>query len=356
MKTAFSIVFVAFTFTFLGCLELRGQESVVAKAIKGIPIPKSEIAEHTSVYEAYLSNMLACESGDVLITLTKLDDSTNRNNKDGDVVVEEVETYRLRFDHRKQRYLCLRRYEFEWILLAHPEVDAEKINKTGSDRIGFSYLNGEAVIRRMPGKSRKAGKRKELPAALFAKLGVPEFRSAGLVTLANGGNMEHLNTIIPRLASGLDVTEAHHTLSGNLSFTRRSAVPGGGGEQVFVVQSEFDMKTMMPIVRNVTVDILDGSKSRTFPYFNERISWKEMSDVFVPTSISKETRDGRSIGGQMFGVDRTVDMQFHWFSLNTEMKDADFDKDLLEDFEKLLTVEDATVTKKSNGKVDAAER
>jgi len=324
--------FLFSSIAFIQTTEARPQAAVR----HAFPIDKSEIAVHASVYEVFLSNAMAWETGDILVRVTELEDSTERSGKVGDLVVESTVTYRIRFDHASRQYLCLRQFEFELLLLAHPELDADSIEKNRIEQIGFSLQNEVATMRKVPQKLRKL-KANLTPSDLFEKFSIPEFRSTGLVTEAMGGSMAHLNTLVTRLSGGNDIASASHTLAGNLKFTRRTPVPGSGGEQFFVTDIEFDDESCLPILKDSKVDVVSSEGTRkVVPNFIERIKWKELSGVYVPESLSKESKGHTRIGGKKFGVDRTVNMEFKWISLNKEMNVEDFDAKLLEDFDSLL--------------------
>ena len=109
--------------------------NAVAQSLKpnGTSIAETEFSDYASVYEFFLSNMMAWETGEFMVKVVKTKDSTERM-KNGHLVFEESRIYRIKFDYPNERFLCLVEEEFDPMLLVHKSITAEMAekNKKGS--------------------------------------------------------------------------------------------------------------------------------------------------------------------------------------------------------------------------------
>jgi hypothetical protein len=322
--------------------------SAVAQSLKPngtTSIAETEFSEYASVYEFFLSNMLAWETGEFMVRVVKTKDSTKRM-RNGHLVFEESRIYRIKFDYPNERFLCLVEEAFDPILLVHESITAEMAekNKRRFSQFGFCCLNDEAYMRRVPAKTQHLKQRSPIE-RLSKNLRVPEFRTFGLLAESSNARFSQLEEIIPRLSSGNGIVEAKNSSNGVLKFIKHSPIQGSGGEQYFVATTEFDSKTMMPILRNIEVSVLKDAKRKRVQESAEKLKWRNIAGVHVPTSLNKEGKGTQFVLGTRFYFDTTVDMEFKWISLNKKFAPEEFDPEMLDDFDKMLEFEEVVEVK-----------
>ncbi len=311
-------------------------------------IVKSEFSEYASVYEFFLSNMLAWETGEFMVKVVKTKDSSDRM-RNGHLFLEESRVYRIKFDYPNERFLCLIQEESDPILLVHDSITAEMAekNKKRFAQFGFCCLNDESYLRRVPAKT-KNFKQSNSIEKLSKNLKVPEFRTFGLLTESSRARFSQLEEIIPRLASGNGIVEAKNSMNGVLKFVKHSPIKSSGGEQYFVTTTEFDAKTMMPILRNIQVSVLKDAKRKLVNESAEKLKWRTIAGVHVPASLNKEGKGTQAVHGIRFFFDTAVDMEFKWISLNEKFGPEEFDPAVLEDFDKMLKFEEVVDLKEES--------
>ncbi|QEG22919.1 hypothetical protein [Mariniblastus fucicola] len=274
---------------FVVCLQ-QSLPNAVGQSLKPrkTTIAESEFSEYASVYEFYLSNMLAWETGEFMVKVVKTIDSTGRM-KNAHLVSEESRIYRIKFDYPNKRFLCLIEEEFTPKLLVHASITDEmaKKNKKRFAQFGFCCLDDEMYLRNVPEKTRYSKQSNPIE-RLSKQFKVPEFRTFGLLTESSGARLSQLEEIIPRLASGSGIVEANHSTKGVLKFVKHSPIKSSGGEQYFVTTTEFDSKTMMPRMRNIEVSVLKDAKRKRVKDSAEKLKWRTIAGVHVPASLTKE--------------------------------------------------------------------
>lgn len=313
-------------------------------------IKKSEFSEYASVYEFYLSNMLAWETGEFMVKVAKTKDSTNLRKKVGHLVFEETRIYRIKFDYPNKRFLCLVQEEFDPLLFVHDSIAEEDANKIGKrfSQFGFCCLEKEAFIRKFPATTTSL-KQGDMTEKLSKRFKVPDFRTFGVLTESSSARFSQLEEITPRLASGYDIVEAENSAGGVLKFVRHRPIKSSNGEQYFVTTSEFDSKTMMPTLRKIEVSVLEDSKRKRVLDSSEMLKWRSIDGIHVPVSLNKEGKGTERFLGKRFFFDTTVDMEFKWISLNKDFEPEEFDPELLTDFGKLLKFEDVKDLEQTQG-------
>jgi hypothetical protein len=250
-------------------------------------VPKDEAVDLSSYYEAYLTNMIAWETGDVLVRIVSIYDSTGIVIEEvGDLVIEEVQTFRIKFDHPNQNLLCYKSYATEVPLAVQEDVGELDVRQKEKYVKAITYSPNGSYVRGFPGETLKLKKKYDI-GWLFKEFKIPRLRTVGVVTFGSAGDFEHLQQVIPRLATSDGISRVNQESSSRIKVTRSTRMPGTD-ETAFISMVTFNMNSFMPESYVIDVEsVRDGDRNRSRSS-SEQIEWGEIDGVMVPTSISQD--------------------------------------------------------------------
>jgi hypothetical protein len=317
--------------------ESQGLASLLGKA----EVTEKEAYEAGSLYDAYLSNLLAWEKGDCLIRVaTNLDsiDIEGANDEPGDIVSESIQLHRFRFDNTQQKYFYVHVDNVDIALIAMPDSDTDVV-ETSRQRIqGFVFNENGKFGRSFPRKVVKLNTNLSANDA-FRKMNVPELRMTGLLKYGNSIDFVGIEAVLNKLSTGQGIVEIRDIASNKLQIVRETNNPQIQ-DVVFHTTSTFDTERFVPLKRLIEVTNKRKEDSPRSVYSLEKYTWKELNGTMVPIAIQSEDKSSRMVGGTRHVMKRTVDVGVHWFSFNEELPVDAFDEITLHDIDQIIKVTD----------------
>jgi|GEM_PF-4276754 len=317
-------------------------------------ISREERLRAGSLYEAFFANYQGMETGDVLIRQlddlgsTIIADAENGEGKltksDQELTFAQAVFYRFRFDRTKGRYLFVRA----------SSKDAFLITENGIREIGGSQdeLKFGAFTVELGGKCfTKLGSFPSGEAAgfsdskgleqLFRDFKVPSLNAAGIVTFGSALTLTQIESAVARCASGDTISRIEpEGVSGRIKICWDEKMPGGRVPARSTVV--FDQTRIVPDSRSI---YLQAPSGQWVFVSKEDYSWNELSGMYIPASINRKYQGQKEIDGKSWIGNGNLRFDFHWFSVNENMEESDFDPALIADETTCIRLADPLASK-----------
>lgn len=275
-------------------------------------------ATDASVFDAFLSNLLAIERGDYLVKVVDSFNSFDEKNQDW-VLMDRTLFHRFAFDLKEKKYLHV--MAFENSLSSFAEKDRSTFGLSG-----FVHSKGNSYIRELPGAAAKI--KKISPNELIANFKVLDLRTAGSGMFGN--RFELSKKVIETLATGGGTLKSVGVSGeGVQKFRIGSATPNEKGNK-FQTDIEVDLNLMTPLLfKRKMLSPKHGND--WFLMSEEKYEWQEKSSVMVPKRVEIRRPYSQVIGDKRLGAKLYTEVTAHWFSVNEKLDESRFDPDFLND-------------------------
>lgn|GEM_PF-1018771 len=334
----FLIPLIGLVSTFCGAFYCNGQE----------PDPA------LSLFDSVVANADAWQTGDVLVKYTNDFDSvgaTDQQQPKGVSISEECHVRTL-FDYKRRRFAQYRLSKTDTtnftVAADNPiQVITWKAVIVDFEKQIFHELNDKS-------NGRPYKRTNELE-RVFTISGIEDYRALGIVFFTSLDPQKEYRSLAKQLASRPDFSKSvdlakdkialHYVTPINAEF------PNWDNGGTFFINDAtwtytFDKLSsqVVGVQHFVTVGKVLPVES---PVSNAKISWQEISDLFVPQSFTFQHSANVNIGGIDEAGTRTTNKQFHWFSLNQPLDERFFDGTYIKDQKAVL---DLTLPERTGAK------
>lgn len=305
-----------------------------------------------SLYEAFFANHQGLESGDVLIrqmddigatiVVDEEDGKTSFLRSDRELKSSEVVFYRFRFDRQKGRFLFVRAMSGDAFFISEAGLeDAPRLK----DEIRFGAFvaerGGKCYTRIGDFPAGEAGgfddqKGLEL---LFRNFKVPSLNASGIVTFGWPISEAQIEASVARLASGDTISRIESIDAGRTRITRDEKMSGGVPARTIAV---YDLVRLVPASRSIYLQAPSGQWVFSS---KEEYRWSEIGGMSIPASITRKYQGQKELNGTVWIGDGLMRFDFHWFSVNEEMRGTDFDPAIIRDHTTCIRMADPAASK-----------
>lgn len=284
-----------------------------------------------SCLEHVVANGEAQETGEVLVRLRKSFDSVENfdaPNLDG-AVIEEEQWIRYRYDFARKRFL----YASIWsenrleLGLIDP-VTKEPLRKLTKSRPNVFLVDSTkdhaSLFQFGEWTSLSFSQWDESFDGLMKSFDAPDFRIVGI--------SEHRWNQIESYKTGYqdaalrEMRYDTRKIDNSRIKVREHLQPSGDKKRKIYTDYLFDVSTMMPVQSQSFMKAAGDTKFLPLGQKRERVVWIEKEGIFVPTYIRRTGIGEKRVryGEREFGAVEEI-MELHWFSMNREFTEADFD-------------------------------